>query len=99
MDLKRYRRWTRRDRRRKGADRRAGSAMRLKFESLEERRMLATIMWSGADDGTTWFDGGNWVGGNVPGAGDDAVIDISGNNTIVIDGFGDVGSITVSANN
>src|SRR5690606_7586848 len=35
----------------------------------------ATIVWSGAGDGTTWSQGTNWVGGVAPTAADEALFD------------------------
>ncbi|MCZ7606990.1 MAG: hypothetical protein M5U25_13160 [Planctomycetota bacterium] len=35
----------------------------------------ATIVWSGAGDGTTWSQGANWVGGVAPTAADEASFD------------------------
>ena len=45
-------------------------------ELLEPRLVLSTIMWSttAAPTGGDWNVGGNWVGGNVPGSSDTAVI-------------------------
>ncbi|MBX3402836.1 MAG: hypothetical protein KF699_05405, partial [Phycisphaeraceae bacterium] len=46
------------------------------FESLEQRVLLATIMWDGGPDGTgtNFHDPVNWVGDVLPGSEDDAVI-------------------------
>ncbi len=46
--------------------------------------MLATINWSGAGDNTTWNLASNWVGGQVPGSNDDAVINVPSNPNIVL---------------
>ena len=49
---------------------------RLFGESLEDRRMLATVTWDGgsAETGTDWLVAENWVGDQLPGEGDDVVI-------------------------
>ncbi len=49
----------------------------------------ADIQWSGANS-TDWNDPGNWVGGLLPGAGDNAHLDVSGATTD-IDQFNDPG--------
>ena len=99
MKPERFRKMLLRNRRLQRDGRRSAFATRLIFESLEERRMLATIDWSGADDGTTWNDGANWVGGQVPGSGDDAVINTSGS-TIVFNTTvpATIASLTVGSN-
>lgn len=54
-------------------DRRA-RRLGLGMERLEERVVLSSLQWSGADaisrGNNTWSDGGNWVGGSAPAAGD-----------------------------
>ena len=42
-----------------------------------------TVRWDGGGDGTTWFDPLNWDGDAVPGAGDDVIIDVPGEITVV----------------
>src|SRR6185437_15144851 len=69
---------------------------RLAIEPLEPRRLLATITWNGAGDGTTWTNGSNWVGGQVPGSSDSAVIGAS-STTINISGGVTVGSVVSGA--
>jgi hypothetical protein len=56
--------------------RRLTSRRRLSLESLEHRRLLATINWDGGPSGlgSLWSDPENWVGDAVPGAADDVVI-------------------------
>src|SRR6516165_2454371 len=49
----------------------------------------ADIQWSGANS-TDWNDPGNWVGGVLPGAGDNAHLDVAGATTD-IDQFNDPG--------
>ncbi len=53
------------------------------------RAGAADIQWSGANS-TDWNDPGNWVGGVLPGAGDNAHLDVSGATTD-IDQFDDPG--------
>lgn len=54
----------------------------LRFERLEDRRVLSTNTWISLSGGS-WHDAGNWSLGHAPAAGDDAVIpDLSGNQTI-----------------
>jgi len=58
-----------------------------------------TIVWSGAADGVTFTNPGNWIGDVVPGAADNAVINaVSGNPTVVFSGTGQVSveSLTTS---
>src|SRR5262245_25709504 len=50
---------------------------RLVLEQLETRLTPGTIQWANNVSGD-FNDGTNWVGGVVPGASDDAVIDFSG---------------------
>jgi autotransporter-associated beta strand protein len=49
---------------------------------MEPRHVLATILWDGGGDGTTLTQAANWAGDIVPGAADDAVIDIAATPTI-----------------
>src|SRR4051812_5126483 len=53
------------------------SRSRPRIEVLEQRALLATVNWISTSDGN-WNVGSNWNTGNVPGSGDDAVIDVSG---------------------
>ena len=54
------------------------------IESLEKRFVRSTIMWdtTTAPTGGDWDTPGNWVGGNVPGPSDAAVIDLTGSGTV-----------------
>jgi hypothetical protein len=54
--------------------RRPASSAKPFVEPLEDRVVPATIMWKSTTQGGDWDAGANWVGGNVPGAADDAVI-------------------------
>ncbi len=56
------------------------------FEPLEPRQMLAIIAWSGAGDGVTLTQAANWAGAVLPGASDNAVINIAGTPTIALSG-------------
>ena len=44
------------------------------FESLETRRVLATITWDGGGNTLNWSDASKWSGNLLPGANDDVVI-------------------------
>src|SRR5262245_36665281 len=69
---------------------------RLLLETLEDRRLLS-INWSGLADGTSWGLGGNWVGGMVPGATDDAMITAGAGTAVVFSsGTTTVKSLTCS---
>ncbi len=52
------------------------------FEPLEARQLLAAIAWDGGGDGTTINQAANWVGDVLPGASDDATINVAGSPTI-----------------
>ena len=66
------------------------------LEVLESRHLLAVVSWTGGGDGTTFTDAANW-GGAVPGASDDAVIDLAGANpTISFTGTHTVKSLTTN---
>ncbi len=52
------------------------------FQTLEPRRLLATVEWTGGGDGVSWSDPANWGGSLLPGNSDDVDINISGNVTI-----------------
>jgi RHS repeat-associated protein len=51
---------------------------------LEPRTLLATVNWVATSSGN-WNVGSNWSTGNVPGSGDDAVIEPSAALTVTID--------------
>ena len=57
--------------------RRNARARRAILEQLESRKLLAVVSWAAPVDGN-WHDAANWDTGNVPGPGDDVVIDASG---------------------
>jgi hypothetical protein len=47
----------------------------LRLDVLEDRWLLSTILWNGNAGDGNWSTAENWVGGVLPGAADDAVID------------------------
>ncbi len=53
-------------------------------EVLEERRLLASIAWTGGGDGKSWTDPNNWSSHALPGSTDDVTINQAGNPTIQI---------------
>ncbi len=55
---------------------------RVLFESLEGRRLLATVNWDGGGDGVTLTQAANWESDVLPGAADDAVINVAGAPTL-----------------
>src|SRR5437763_1669909 len=54
----------------------------LRLETLEDRRVLATVNWDGGGDGQQWLDRFNWSNDTLPGSGDDVVIDVPGDITV-----------------
>src|SRR5262245_27019108 len=66
--------------------RRAASVSRPRLEALEDRVVPATILWTGAAGDNLWGSSGNWNLGRLPGAGDDVVIDVAGDQTVVYGG-------------
>jgi fibronectin-binding autotransporter adhesin len=71
-------------------------ARRCRLESLEQRRLLTAITWSGAGDGTTFTSAANWIGGVAPGPNDHAIIGAS-STTIGLSGDISVESIVSGA--
>ncbi|MCS7466898.1 hypothetical protein NZK35_09600 [Stieleria sp. ICT_E10.1] len=55
---------------------------KLRLETLENRRVLATILWDGGAGTSNWHDADNWVGDVLPGVADDVVIDLPDAGTI-----------------
>jgi hypothetical protein len=47
---------------------------RLRIESLEDRRLLATVTWDGGGDGRLWSDPLNWDANSLPSTDDRVVI-------------------------
>ena len=70
---------------------------RPRFEILEDRQLLATVNWISPTSGD-WNVGSNWSTGQVPGTGDDVVINVSGASpTVTIDsGAQSVNSVTAA---
>ena len=54
---------------------------RLSLETLESRRLLATITWA-ASGGGDWDTATNWSPQQVPGSGDEAIINLSSAGTV-----------------
>ncbi len=52
------------------------------LESLEDRRLLALIVWDGEGGDNVWSNPANWAGDVLPGAADDVLIDAAGSVTI-----------------
>ena len=78
-----------------------GRRQRPNVELLEERQLLATVQWISTTGGN-WDDAANWSTGQVPGTGDDVVIDVSGGSTHDHDrlddpGVGQLGRVQRSA--
>lgn len=48
----------------------------------------ATVSWTGAAGDNFWNTPGNWTGGNVPGPGDDVILNVAGNPLIIVDTVG-----------
>jgi hypothetical protein len=75
-------------------------AFRPELLRLEDRLVPSTVVWDGGPQGTgtLWSDPTNWVGGHVPGGGDDAVIDASfAGSTILADQDVTIHSVTSEA--
>jgi hypothetical protein len=45
--------------------------------------MMASIAWDGSGDGTTLNQAANWAGDVLPGAADDAVINVAGSPSLL----------------
>ncbi len=48
----------------------------------------ATVVWTGAGGDNLWNTPANWSGGNIPGPGDDVLIDVSGDPVIFLESVG-----------
>ena len=74
---------------------------RPRVEGLEDRLVLSTILWDAANrpTGGAWNVASNWVGGHVPTAADDAVINLAAGTVTLNTGATDtVHSLTTNAN-
>ncbi len=67
-------------------------------ERLERRRLLAVAngIWTGAGDGINWTSAANWSNNVIPGPGDDVVINVTANPTVIVSGTQSVKSLTSS---
>ena len=56
------------------------------MEALEQRVVLSTITWDSVNHaaGGSWDDPNNWIGHKVPGAPDDAVINLTSTGTVTL---------------
>ncbi|MHB1561333.1 MAG: beta strand repeat-containing protein, partial [Isosphaeraceae bacterium] len=62
------------------------------IEALEDRRLLATVYWSSTSGGD-WSTKGDWSTGQVPGPGDDVVINVNGATPTITLSEGDAFSV------
>ncbi|MDX1927196.1 MAG: hypothetical protein SFV81_11800, partial [Pirellulaceae bacterium] len=67
---------------------------RLRFEAMESRRLLATIVWDGEAGDDRWETAANWQGNVLPSAFDDVVIDVPGQSKSI---FIESGHVTVQS--
>ena len=68
----------------------------LGIESLEARRLLAQVSWTGKGDGSTWQDANNWSGAAVPGSADDVTIRVGSSLTVQYSGgISTIGSLAL----
>src|SRR5580692_3510742 len=70
------------------------SSPRLHLEELEARLAPANITWTGGAGTFNWGDAQNWFGGVVPGASDNAIINIVVSSPITITGTQSINSLT-----
>ena len=71
---------------------------RIRFEILEDRRLLSTVTWVATSSGN-WDVGSNWSTGQVPGPSDDVVINAAAALTVTINsGNQSVNSIQSGSN-
>jgi len=61
---------------------------------LQPTVLAGTVNWTGADDGTSWNQPLNWDTGALPGSGDDVVIDVPGDVTVVLTATASIRSLT-----
>jgi hypothetical protein len=53
-------------------------------ETLEDRVMLASVVWDGGGDGVNWTDESNWDTDQLPGFQDDVVIAVDGDISVAL---------------
>ena len=67
------------------------------IEALERRVLLSAVVWTGAAGDGQWTTPGNWSAGMLPGPGDDVIIDVAGNPTIILgSGTQSINSLTTT---
>jgi uncharacterized repeat protein (TIGR01451 family) len=71
----------------------------LQIESLEQRRLLALIVWDGESEVTDWNEAENWAGNIVPGSDDDVQIGLAFASETIFrnSGIGGIRSLTSEA--
>ena len=74
------------------------SLRRLSAEQLEDRLVPATVSWINLGSGN-WDVGSNWSSGAVPGSGDTAVINTTGNATITVQSSDDIQVLAIMTGN
>src|SRR4051812_26324912 len=67
-------------------DRKRTSPLFAACETLESRRLLAAVNWTGAAADQNWATAGNWSTNSVPGAADDVTINVATNPNIACTG-------------
>ena len=63
------------------------------IEQLEDRRLLATVLWDGGGNGTSWTDAANWDGDKLPAASDE--VQLASGSNVTLDTDVDVASLWV----
>ena len=68
-------------------ERQRSLTFRPRFQGLEDRVLLSTVVWDSTKHptGGSWDNASNWMGGAVPTASDDVVIDLTGAGTVTLD--------------
>ena len=83
-------------------ERQRSLTFRPRFQGLEDRVLLSTVVWDSTKHptGGSWDNASNWMGGAVPTASDDVVIDLTGAGTVTLDtsATDSVNSLTTNAN-
>lgn len=67
------------------------------MEGLEGRVVLSTVYWNSASapTGGAWNVTSNWIGGALPGPGDDVIIDLAAPGTVTFNATASIDSLTV----